>query len=136
MNLNEIKQAVQTVDREVEFRPAGKATGWFFELRHESSAEVQEVMRKFQAKVRDLTLKRKTTAYQNLVAQHEDSLRIAHVATWRWEQGADEEAGRPPFSNRELKTLLHDPNLGYHLKSFIDEEVGSLEDFLSKSESS
>ena len=136
MNLNEIKAAVQTVDREVEFKPAGVATGWFFQLRHESSPEVQEVMRRFQAKIRDLTLKRKTSQYQSLVTAHEDSLRIAHVAGWRWDKGADEAAGRPEFSKRELKTLLNDDNLSYHLKSFIDEEVGSLDDFLSKSENS
>lgn len=133
MNLNDIKQQVQTVDREVEFRPTGTATGWYFTLRHESAPEVQECMRRFHSRVRELTLKRKTTAYKDLVAQHEDSLRIAHVAGWRWEKGEDEEAGRPPFSNRELKSLLNDTALGYHLKSFIDEEVGSLDDFLERS---
>ena len=51
MNLNELRDAVQTVDREVEFRPVGKPTGMFFSLRHESSPQVQEVMRQFQAKV-------------------------------------------------------------------------------------
>jgi hypothetical protein len=136
MSLKDIKSAVQTINREVEFRPVGTPTGWFFELRHESAPEVQDVMRKFQAKVRDLTLKRKTTAYQNLVTQHEDGLRIAHVANWRWEKGEDEKKGRPPFSARELKTLLNDETLGYHLKRFIDEEVGSLDDFLEKSENS
>ena len=134
MNLNEIKSAVTTVNREVEFKPAGQPTGWFFELRHESAPEVQEVMRRFQAKVRDLTLKRKTSAYQNLVAAHEDSLRIAHVAGWRWDKG--EGKGRPPFSKQELKALLNDDTLGYHLKAFIDEEIGSLEDFLEQSENS
>jgi hypothetical protein len=136
MNLNDIKDTVQTEAREVEFTPVGKPTGWFFDLRHESAAEVQEVMRKFQAKVRDLTLKRKTTAYQSLVAVHEDQLRIAHVAGWRWEQGVDEDGGRPTFTRKELKTLLNDERLGYHLKKFIDEEVGSLDDFLTRSEDS
>jgi hypothetical protein len=135
MNLNDIKTAVQTVNREVEFKPVGQPTGWFFELRHESAPEVQEVMRRFQAKVRDMTLKRKgSNQYQDLVAQHEDSLRMAHVAGWRWEQG--EAKGRPAFSKKELKELLNDPTLGYHLKNFIDEEVGSLEDFLQRSDSS
>ena len=136
MNLNDIKEAVQTINREVEFRPVSQSTGWFFELRHESAPEVQEVMRRFQAKIRDLTLKRKTSQYQSLVAQHEDSLRIAHVAGWRWEQGVDEEDGRPAFSTRELKVLLNDDRISYHLKTFIDEEVGSLDDFLSRSEDS
>jgi hypothetical protein len=136
MNINDIKTAVKTTTREVEFKPAGTPTGWHFELRHESSSEVQEVMRQFQAKVRDLTLKRKTSQYQNLVSQHEDRLRVAHVAGWRWDEGDDETAGRPPFSNRELKALLNDDNLGYHLKAFIDEEIGSLDDFLSKSANS
>jgi len=136
MNLNEIKNAVQTVNREVEFKPAGTSTGWFFELRHESAQEVQEVMRRFQAKIRDLTLKRKTSQYQALVTAHEDTLRIAHVAGWKWENGVDEEAGRPAFTKRELKTLLNDETLSYHLKSFIDEEIGSLDDFLSRSENS
>jgi hypothetical protein len=133
MDLNEIKKAVQTVEREVEFRPAGTATGWYFTLRHESAPEVQEVMRRFQAKVRELTLKRKTGAYQSLVEQHEDSLRIAHVATWRWGDGKKEDDKHPAFSNKTLKSLLNDPDLGYHLKSFIDEEIGSLEDFLERS---
>jgi len=134
MNLNEIKNAVQTQDREIEFKPAGTPTGMFFILRHESSKEVQAVMRAFQSKVRDLTLKRKTTAYQNLVADHEDKLRAAHVVTWRWEQGADEDEGRPEFSKKELSAMFNDSVLGYHIKKFIDEEVGSLDDFLSKSE--
>lgn len=136
MNLNDIKNAVQTVDREVEFKPVGRSTGWYFTLRHESAPEVQDVMRRFQAKVRELTLKRKTSAYQDLVARHEDSLRIAHVATWRWDKGDDAENGRPPFSTKELKAVLNDEQLGYHVKQFIDEEVGSLDDFLSRSESS
>jgi len=134
MNLNDIKNTVQTSTREVEFKPVGKPTGWRFELRHESSEEVQEVMRRFQTKVRDLTLKRKTTAYQNLVTAHEDELRMAHVAGWSWKGGDDAEAGRPPYSRKELRTLLNDELLSYHLKQFIDEEVGSLDDFLSRSE--
>jgi len=136
MNLNEIKSAVETVDREVEFRPVGDPTGWFFTLRHESSQEVQECMRRFQAKVRDLTLKRKTTAYQNAVTQHEDQLHVAHVAGWRWEKGDDDKKGRPPFSKQELRTVLNDDQLGWHVKKFLDEEVGSFEDFLSRSENS
>jgi len=135
MNLNEIKTQVKTIDREVEFKPVGESTGWFFTLRHESATEVQDVMRRFQAKVRDLTLKRKTTAYQNLMAQHEDHLHVAHVASWRWEQG-DNEKGRPKFTKQELRTVLNDPDLGWHVKKFLDEEVGSLEDFLSRSENS
>lgn len=136
MNLNEIKNAVQTVNREVEFKPTGTPTGWYFELRHESAPEVQEVMRRFQAKIRDVTLKRKTSQYQSLVAAHEDQLRMAHVAGWRWEKGDDEKKGRPAFSRPELKALLADEMLGWHLKNFIDEEVGSFEDFLSRSENS
>ncbi len=136
MNLNEIKSAVATTNREVEFKPVGTPTGWFFELRHESARQVQETMRRFQAKVRDLTLKRKTSAYQNLVTAHEDRLRIAHVAGWRWEKGDDEKKGRPAFSKQALKIELNDDTLGWHLKNFIDEEVGSLEDFLEKSENS
>ncbi len=135
MNINDIKATVQTETREVEFRPVGSPTGWFFELRHESADQVQAVMRRFQAKVRDLTLKRKTTAYKNLVNEHEDELRVAHVAGWRWEQGVDEEDGRPDFNKRELTAMFHDKQLSYHIKNFIDEEVGSLDDFLSKSES-
>jgi len=136
MNINEIKATVKTNTREVEFKPAGTPTGWIFDLRHESAQEVQEVMRVFQSKVRDATLKRKTTAYQNLVAQHEDGLRIAHVAGWKWEGGDDEENGRPAFTKKELGHLLQDDRISYHLKKFIDEEVGSLDDFLEKSESS
>jgi hypothetical protein len=137
MNLKEIRAAVQTVNREVEFKPVGTPTGWHFELRHESSQEVQKVVRQFQAKVRDLTLKRKTSAYQDLVSAHENRLRIAHVAGWRWEKGDDEKKGRPPFSVKELKAVLEaDDELAYLLKNFIDEEVGSLDDFLEKSENS
>ena len=136
MNLDKIKGTVQTESREVEFKPVGKPTGWFFDLRHESSPEVQGVMRRFQSKVRELALKRKTTAYQNLVNEHEDHVRVAHVAGWRWENGPDPENGRPDFSKKELRSVLHDDQLGYHIKSFIDEEVGSLDDFLTRSEDS
>ncbi|MGH8033827.1 MAG: hypothetical protein ACREO9_01285 [Lysobacterales bacterium] len=136
MDLNSIKEAVRTTDREVEFKVSGHTTGWFFKLRHESSPEVQEVMRQFQSRVRELALKRKNSQYQNLVAEHENRLRVSHVAGWRWEQGDDEAAGRPAFSKKELTTVLEDAVLGYHIKTFIDEEVGSLEDFLERSASS
>jgi hypothetical protein len=135
VGLNQIIGTVETETREVEFKPAGSPTGMFFELRHESAKEVQSMIKAFQTKVRNLTLKRKTTAYNNLVAEHEDQLRMAHVVGWRWEQGADEDAGRPEFSKKELNHMLNHDILGYHLKKFIDEEVGSLEDFLSKSDS-
>lgn len=135
MGLNEIKDLVETKDREVEFRPAGpsKPTGWFFNLRHESHEEVQEVIRVFNSKVRELALKRKNAAYKALAEDHENRLRVAHVSGWRWAQGEDE--NHPAFSKKELRALLNDKQLGYHIKTFIDEEVGSLEDFLSKSES-
>jgi len=132
MNINAIKDAVQTIDREVEFKPAGISTGWFFTLRHESSPEVQKVIRVFRAKITDATFKSKTLAYQNIIAQQEDDLRMAHVVTWCWELGDDVEAGRPPYSEQELKDALRDEKLGYHLKKFIDEEVGTLHDFLPK----
>ena len=134
MNLNEIRKSVETTTREVEFKPVGEPTGWFFELRHESSPEVQELVRRFQAKVRDLTFKRKTQQQQALIEKHEDDLRVAHVAGWRWVEGEDPENGRPPFSKQELRALLDDRRVSYHLKEFIDQEVGSLEDFLSKPE--
>ena len=136
MNLDSIKKTVQTKPIKVEFKPVGEPTGWFFILRHESCTEVQDVVNRFTAKVRNLALKRKTTQYEAAVAENEDSLRIAHVAGWEWKEGTDPAKGRPPFSNKELKDLLNNKDLGYHLKSFIDEEVGSLKDFLTKSETS
>jgi hypothetical protein len=67
--------------------------------------------------------------------EHEDGLRVAHVVNWRWEDGPDEDDGRPEFTAKELRKLLQHKVVGFHLRKFIDEEVGSLEDFLSKSES-
>lgn len=136
MNLNDIKDSLQTQTREVEFKPVGSPTGMFFELRHESAPEVQKFMSKYQAKIRDLTMKRKTTASTNLMKEHEDGLRIVHVVGWRWENDVDEEDGRPEFSKRELRTLLQDDVAGFHVRKFIDEEVGSLDDFLERSEDS
>ena len=130
MDLSSIGAAVETTEREVEFKAAGKPTGWIFTLRHESAPEVQAVMRAFQAKVRELALKRKNAAYKNLVDEHENTLRAAHVAGWKWAQGESDK--RPAFSKKELMTVLDDRKLGYHVKAFIDEEVGSLEDFLLK----
>lgn len=135
MNLNEIKAAVRVEPREVEFKPAGKPTGWFFTLRHESSPEVETFMARYRAKLRDLSAKRKTTAVTNLISEQEDGLRIAHVAGWRWEKGDDAENGRPAFSRSGLKALLDDDLINYHVRKFIDEEVGSLDDFLEKPES-
>ena len=137
MNLNDIKKEFATDDREVELMtPRGAPTGWIFILRHESAKEVQEFMRDYRTKLQDVTLKRKTTAQKQLMAQHEDGLRIAHVAGWKWEQGEDAENGRPAFSKRELKTVLNDTEFGWHVRNFIDNEVGSLEDFLERSEDS
>lgn len=134
MNLNEIKAASKTEPREVEYIFAGKKTGWFLTLLFDSSMEVQDFMSKYNAKVRELTLKRKTNAVKNLANQHSDKLHMVQVAGWRWKEGDDEEAGRPPFSKAELKKALEHDDLGWHLGQFIDEEVGSLDDFLSKSE--
>ena len=93
-------------------------------------------MRSYHAKVRDLTLKRKNTAYNNLAEEHADTLRVAHVVTWRWEAGVDADAGRPAFSKRELRNVLQHPVIGYHVKTFIDDEVGSVEDFFKTSANS
>lgn len=136
IGLTDIASLVTTTDREVEFKPAGKSTGWFFRLRHESAPEVQDVIKNYNAKVRDLLMRRKNTQTRELAAEHENRLRIAHVINWRWKNGDDPENGRPPFSKKELKDVLENEKLGYHVKQFIDDEVGVLEDFLEKSESS
>ncbi len=136
MNLNEIKASLESHNREVEFKPLGDPTGMFIELRHESAPEVQKFMSQYQAKIRDLTLKRKTNASVHLMKEHEEGLHMVQVVGWRWEDGVDEENGRPEFSKKELRSLLRDGRVGFHLKKFIDEEVGSFEDFLSKSEGS
>lgn len=136
MNINDIKASLETETREIEFKPVGEPTGMFFELRHESAEEVQKFMRTYTAKIRDLTMKRKTTASTNLMKEHEDGLRVAHVVGWSWSEGVDEENGRPEFTTKELRTLMQDKVVGFHLRKFIDEEVGSLEDFLSRSEGS
>jgi hypothetical protein len=137
MNINEIMKDFEAENREVELvNPQGKPTGWFFELRHESSEVVETFMREYRSKLQDAAMKRKTTAQKQLMRQHEDGLRIAHVAGWRFEEGFDPEDGRPPFSNRELKTVLTHEKWGWHIRDFIDREVGSLEDFLAKSQES
>jgi hypothetical protein len=137
MNLNEIEKSFATEDREVELlNPHGQKTGWFFQLRHESAKEVQSFMSDYRSKIQDVTIKRKTAAQKQLMSAHEDGLRIAHVAGWRWEQGEDEKKGRPPFSKRELKDVLIKIPFGWHVRTFIDNEVGSLDDFLAKSEDS
>ncbi len=136
MNLNDIKASLQTQTREVEFKPTGEPTGMVFELRHESAPEVQKFMSTYRAKIRDLAMKRKTTASTNLMKEHEDGLRIVQVAGWTWEGGDDPENGRPTFSKKELRLLLQDEIAGFHVRQFIDEEVGILDDFLEKSEDS
>lgn len=136
MNLNEIEASLKTETRELEFKPAGTPTGMFFELRHESAPEVQKFMSKYRAKLRDLTMKRKNTASTNLMKEHEDGLRIVQVAGWTWTENVDEENGRPAFSKKELRALLQNKTVGFHLRNFIDEEVGSLDDFLTTSEDS
>jgi len=137
MDLNEINESLAAINREVEFVPREQSTGWFFELRHDSAPEVREFNRVFQGKVRNLAFKNKTAQRDALVARHANGLRIAHVAGWRYEDGVSE--GRPEFSNRELKDVLDGGSgewLAFHLKNFIDDEVGTLEDFLERSESS
>lgn len=134
MNLNEIAKSLETVDREVEFRnPNGEGTGWFFTLRHESSPEVQSVLKTYKSKVRDASSKNKSRRVNELIAENEISMLVAHVAGWRWAEGEDPENGRPPFSKRELREVLEQPHLGYHVRKFIEDEVGSVTDFLEKS---
>ena len=130
MNINDIEELCKTEPREVEFVFLGKKTGWFFTLLHDSSKEVSAFMKSYHSKVRNLSLKRKTNAVNNLAEKHADDLRIVQVSDWRWEKG--EAKGRPAFSNKELRIALDNPHFGWHLGAFIDEEVGSLEDFLSK----
>jgi hypothetical protein len=92
-------------------------------------------MARFQHKIRDLTLKGKTSAREQAIKAHELNLHMAHVAGWEWEQGEDAEDGRPPFSHKELKDILNAGDVvSVLLKKFLDDEVGSLEDFLAKSE--
>lgn len=137
MKLTDINATLEAVNREVEFMPQGKPTTWFFELRHESSPEVREFNRVFQAKVRNLAFKNKTQQRDALIAQQANGLRIAHVAGWRYEEGDDDEGGRPKFSKRELKNVLEGGSgewLAFHVGEFIDNEVGTLEDFLEKPE--
>lgn len=113
--------------------PEYTPTGWIFILRHESDEEVQKFLRDYRSKLQDATLKRKTSQQKQLMSQHEDDLRIAHVIGWKWKDGEDAENGRPPFTRGELKRLLSKEKFGYHLRNFIDNEVGSLEDFLERS---
>lgn len=132
MNFNEFKEMHKTAPREVEYLFDGHRTGLYLTLLHESAQPVQEFMKTYNAKVRDLTIKRKTNAINNLAAQHALALNAVQVSDWRWEEGETE--GRPAFSKQELKSMLKDPDVGFHLAAFIDQEVGSLSDFLSRSE--
>jgi len=134
MDLKSIETMCETQPREVEFVFTGTHTGWFFTLLHESTKEVDSFMQKYNAKVRELSLKRKTNAINQLAEKHADDLRLVQVADWRWEKG--ESKTRPPFSKKELRTVLNNEKIGWHLKQFIDDEVGSLESFLAKSDSS
>jgi hypothetical protein len=133
MNLNDIKAASKTQPREVEYIFAGKKTGWFLTLLFDSSTEVQEFMSKYNSKVRELSLKRKTNAIKNLAGEHAGKLHMVQVAGWRWKDGDDDKNGRPKFTKAELRKALNHEDLGWHLGQFIDEEVGSLDDFLTKS---
>jgi hypothetical protein len=136
-SINEIARDFETENREVELiNPKGKPTGWFFVLRHESSEEVETFMAEYRSKLQDAALKRKTTAQKQLMRQHEDRLRLVQVAGWRWAEGEDAENGRPPFSRKELQIVFGQKGLGWHIRDFIDREVGSLEDFLAKSQES
>ncbi len=137
MNIDSIMKDFETENRNVElFNPQGEATGWVFILRHESAKEVEQFMRSYRTKLQDLTLKRKTSAQKQLMAAHEDGLRIAHVAGWSFKEGENNEEGRPAFSKHELKNVLNHEKWGWHIRDFIDREVGSLEDFLERSEGS
>lgn len=132
MNLDAIKKAIKTTEREVEFKPAGIATGWIFSLRHESAPEVQAVLKKYNAKVRDAAMKRKNSRTKAILEEHEQALRIAHVSGWKWKEGDDAAKNRPPFSQKELIEILEQKDIGWHLKTFIDEEITGLEDFLER----
>ena len=140
MDLNDIIESVETQDVEKEFRPAGKPTGWVFVLRHESSPEVQAVLKTFNAKIRQAMLRRKNSVYEKESEEHADNLRIAHVVTWRWENTEALRDGernfQPEFSKQELRKLLNHEKLGYFLRQFIDDETGTLEAFLARSGSS
>ncbi len=133
MNIKDYEKAVATVEREVELMtPTGKPTGWFWTLRHDSAKEVQEFMRVYRGKVQELALKRKASAQKKLLADHEDRLRIVQTAGWRWKEGDDDTKGRPKFSKKELREVLDNEKINYHIRQFIDDEVGSLEDFLER----
>jgi len=136
MNLNDLKNSAPLFTREVEFLHRGERTGMFFELRHKSDKAVMKFQERYNAKIRDLTLRRKHNAISNYVKDQEDELRIAHVVGWRFQDGVDAENGRPEFSKGALRELIQNENVQFYLREFIDEEVANQEDFLEKSESS
>ena len=134
MNLNELKSSTPLPTREAEFIFRGDRTGLFLELRHASNKAVEKFNERYNAKIRDLTMRRKLNAINNYARDQADELRIAHVAGWRYKDGVDEENGRPEFSKSELRELLKNDVVGFDLRKFIDEEVANEEDFLPISE--
>lgn len=132
MTLQEIERLCQTTNRDVEFTVDGHKTGWIFELRPSTSDEVQRCMRVFNSRVRKSMIKRNTSEFDALSEKHADDLRVAHVAGWRYRDGTGE--GQPEFSERELKEILGRKPFGVMVGEFIDREVGTLEDFLERSE--
>ena len=126
---------IKTNTREVEFTPNGQSTGFFLTLRYESSPEVQDAMKRYRAKVREATMKNKKQQIASITDRFEDDLRSAHVAGWRWtEGGATFNGEQPHYSPKVLHAMLSDQSeLSYFLKQFIDQEVGSADDFLEKS---
>jgi len=134
MDLTSIKTNV----REVEFTPNGVKTGFYLTLRYESAPEVQEAMKRYRAKVREATMKNKKQQVAAITDRFEDDLRAAHVAGWRWTEGkATFNGEQPDYTPKKLAEMLNDESeLAFFLKQFIDQEVGSADDFLEKSGSS
>ena len=137
MNIKEFAKECATVNREVEIMtPTGKKSGWFWTLRHESSSEVKEFMRVYRGQVQEAALKRKGSAQKKLMGDHDDRLRVVQVAGWRFADGYDEKAGRPKHSNKEVRAVLDNEEINFFVRTFIDDEVGSLEGFLETSQDS
>lgn len=134
MDLASIKS--QVIEKELYIEGVG-ATGFVLQLRYESSPEVQAVNKKFQNKIFEEAKKGKRGDRQKVTEQFTKDRIIAHIAGWRWKDGASYNGEQPEFSKAQAQAFIEaGDEFSYFLRTFIEDEIGDAESFLEQSASS
>lgn len=118
------------------FIPGHGKTGLHLTLVDDTDEDVIKLDKQYQRRIRDAYVKNKKTQANKLSEEHQEKRLRAHVQGWRWEGDAQFEGEKLEFNEANLNRVLAHRVIGYHLKRFIEDEIGEAENFIETLESS